>query len=224
MSAPTPPPGRRFRTRYEVIEDMVDDQDFEDSAAMSLEALEADLRERGLDPQRMQGSLDKLLAGYTVEAAPAAPVVSLAAAKAARAEKAETQGRPRKLWPYLLVAAAAGALLFAGGREVVVAIFAPDKPVPTQTPVPVPTAPPVPPEMIAANALRKKAADNCAKGYFRDCLDELNDAAQKDPAGETSPDVLALRAQADQGLHPDASADAGFTDVKPLPGKREHAH
>lgn len=221
MSSPTPPPGRRFRTRYEVIEDMVDDQDFEDSAQMSLEALEADLRERGLDPQRMQASLEKLLAGYAVEAAPAAPVVSLAAAKAARAEKQERASKLR-LWP-LLVAAAAGALLFAGGRYAVVAIWGPDKPVPTQVPVPLPTAPPVPPEMIAANALRKKAADSCAKGYFRDCLDELDDAAKQDPGGDTSPEVLALRALADQGLHP-GRVDAGFTDVKPLPGRREHAH
>ncbi len=200
-------PPSRPRTRFHVIEDMVDEDDFEDSANLSDEELAAELRGKGADPDRLRASIDALLAeAGALPVAPAAPappakVVSLAAVR---------ESRTRRLWP-LLVAAA--LLLFVLGGGAATVAYLQREPAPPG-PVPVPTAPPPPPEEMAANAVRKQAYDLCDRRAFGPCLDKLDEAAKLDPQGDKSQAVQQARAVANEGLHPDGGTDAGLGYVK----------
>jgi hypothetical protein len=66
--------------------------------------------------------------------------------------------------------------------------------VPTPPPSTGPVAPP--PELETAANLRHRAAAACDEGRHDDCLSLLDEAAAKDPAGDTTPEVQQLRKKA----------------------------
>ncbi len=212
MSAKPPPAGpERERRAFEFIEDAVDEAadvaEFERIMQQSLEEAEAQLRAAGVDLERAYAKIERAKAeGFA--AAGKAPDATAGPGSAGSSNVVPIGAARRRAipaWPIgLAVAAAAALVISAWQREAIVAYFSP-KPAPTQTPVPpVPTAPPESPEQLAANALRKAAYDDCAKGYFHFCEDELDEAAERDPAGNQTLEVNTARsaiAQAKNGKH-----------------------
>jgi hypothetical protein len=186
---------------------MVDEDDFEDSESLSAEALAAELRASGADPDRLRQSVDALLAEA---GAPRAPVVVPAPPAKVVSLAAERQVRKSRLWPLLV--AAALVLFVLGGGAATVAYLHREPPPPG--PAPVPTAPPAAPEEIAASTLRRQAHDLCDRRNFGPCLDKLDEAAKLDPQGDKTDDVKQLRVLANAGLHPEPSVDAGKGYVK----------
>jgi len=91
----------------------------------------------------------------------------------------------------LLVGALALRLWKPGAQPKSAPIAQSAAPTPKAPPVPsvVPSAPVSPPEAIA---LRQRAAQECADGHWGECLDDLREAFELDPSGE-SPEVRALR-------------------------------
>ena len=120
------------------------------------------------------------------------------------------------VWAVIVVAAAAavipvGVLLASRIHRVT--------PVAVQPPLPLPPEP-VTPEILQAREFRKQAADWCAHKATDRCSDSLDYAKNLDPAGETSPEVQALRRQIHQhDLHPGPVYDEKETgwDPKFLP-------
>jgi hypothetical protein len=67
----------------------------------------------------------------------------------------------------------------------------------------VPTVPPAPSKpapLLLADALRDLARAECQLQKWNECLQHLNEAAGEDPAGNTAPDILALRKTASDAL------------------------
>jgi hypothetical protein len=51
-----------------------------------------------------------------------------------------------------------------------------------------------------ARLLRIRAADELDEGSFAECIDSLDEARAKDPAGDAAPEVVRLRARAEKAL------------------------
>ena len=103
---------------------------------------------------------------------------------------APKKGRPAAVW----VAAAAAAV--AAGAAVTYVATRPEEAriVPAPSPSTGPVVPP--PELVTAANLRHRAAVACDEGRSDDCLWLLDQAAAQDPAGDTTPEVQALRKKA----------------------------
>jgi hypothetical protein len=222
-SKPPSPPDAKQRA-FELIEDLVDEEDFEASGKASPEALRAELAELGIDPERLRAKVDRVLAeAGTSPAAGAGAGASAGSGKVipiARATK-------RRVWPVMALVAAAAVVvlvLAGGGGRAIVAYFSPEpEPSSTQRPKTLPQGPPQTPEQYAAG-LRKQGLDSCQRGYYEDCAQKLDEAQKIDPAGENAPEVqLARQEIADYEHPPDASApmDAGL--VKPPFGRAPKA-
>jgi hypothetical protein len=210
VSSKPPPAGpERERAALEFIEDAVDqaadEAEFERMMQQqSPEEVEAELRAAGVDLERAYGKIERAQAeGFAAAGKASATKAGEGSSNVVPIGAARRRSMPA--WQIGLAAAAAAAVVIsAWQREAIVAYFSP-KPVPTQAPVPpVPTAPPEPPEQLAANALRRVAYDDCAKGYFHFCEDELDQAAALDPAGNQTLEVNTARnaiGLAKQGKH-----------------------
>jgi hypothetical protein len=57
-------------------------------------------------------------------------------------------------------------------------------------------APSIEERAAAAADLRRRAAEACDKAHFEECVSLLDQAAVKDPAGDTTPEVRRLREKA----------------------------
>lgn len=196
---------------WQKLVDETGDALVEEAAAVSVAQAEQELVAAGFDMAEVHGQADAFLASLTAGAAiegeePAKPadasepVVAKAVDQVAprRAESRERKKpRPMPVW-----VAAAAATVAAGAAVAYVATR------PNEGPRPVPTSPPstVPPapslDLVAeARDLRRRAAAACDADHPEDCLRLLDEAKAKDPAGDTSQDVQALRQQADVELH-----------------------
>jgi len=169
--------------------------------AMSEEELDRELRAEGMDPEELAREAEVLLARlHAVE--PSLPHV-------ARAEPAEPPlparvlvARPRRRFP--LDAAAAG-LVAAGVTVAVLAHRDPPRPH---------HGTPETSRLELATTLRSEASEAYARGAYRECLEKLDQAGAVDPEGESSAEVVGLRADALKALSPVTSvppADAGRT-------------
>lgn len=185
MSDPREP----YEREMDLVDEVLDDDDFAKITSASREEREARLRAAGLDPTGGKAAVDAARATLDAEEKAKAPaglkapanVTSLADARARRRSPAATVG--------MALAIAAAFLLFVGmwKKEAIVAFFAPSPaPTPTIT-TPVPTAPPAPSPEQLANALEEKALDACRKHYFGECKDAQTQAFETLGHKPTSP-------------------------------------
>lgn len=199
---------------WDLVEDLIAEEEIQRGKAMPAEERRAEMKARGLDPDRADAIANEALAklGYETTAAEAPKVVSLAAEREKR--------RPaRPTWVIALVAAAALVVLVGGGGAVV-AVNWPSPSATTSVPQ-VPTAPPGPsPEQLAqeqrakADELRKVAAVECAAEKWGKCFAHLGDASKLDPQGDEARRVQRLQSKASRGLVLEQ------LEAKEAPGKR----
>jgi hypothetical protein len=186
---PTHEPGDAL----DFVDDLLDEEEAERVAALPRAAVLAELAENGLDPARARAVVERVLArpegaAGALERAPGA----VASASDAHASWGRSEDRSRIVW--IAVALAAGVALALGiaKRDAIVAWWTPAPPAPVPVPSVMPPARPWPEEH--AEALRREALDDCAKGDFADCANKLDVAEVFDPAGETAPGVQEARA------------------------------
>jgi hypothetical protein len=175
---------------WECVEDIMLEEEVAELRSLSAEELEARLRAQGVDVERTDALMKEALAKAIAPGkAAGAPVVSIAEAR-----------ERRRLWPILLVAAAAILIpVFFVATPKVVAYFSPPKPRPEPLILP-DSAPTLSPEVVGARTHREKARDECAAENWLDCLVELDRADRADPAGSAAPEWKALRAKASEKL------------------------
>jgi hypothetical protein len=171
-------------------------------ATLTHEQLLDEMKRDGLDPERGRAAVRRAL-----EAAMGSPpqVTSLAAARARR-------GSPVAWIAFAAAAAAAVTIGAAANRKAIEAWLHP-----------APTAPPgpwVPPAheetpLEKAGRLRESAYVNNKKGYYGDALDELDEAAKLDPAGEQDAQVILARSFATSAKHHPTSQDSAKGPLGP---------
>ncbi|HEY1692769.1 MAG TPA: hypothetical protein VGG39_11440 [Polyangiaceae bacterium] len=174
-------------------EDAAHDAEMRAIAAMSDADLEAELRKLGVDPDEVAGWAEA--ARDTSEArderATSAGLTVPTGGPGIVADRAKDSARRRRL---VLALAAAGAAAAAGGYVYGTRQPEPSPPVvptvPTATVQPAPTST-APRDAVAAAALRKRASAACDAKQWRECLALLDEAAEKDPAGDDASDVQA---------------------------------
>jgi DNA-directed RNA polymerase specialized sigma24 family protein len=99
-------------------------------------------------------------------------------------------------------------LLFAGVVALVVLLvhaIAPPPPLPPVHEVTPPASASAPvtspaPDLVAAADLRRRAAAACATGHPEECVALLDQARAKDPAGDSAPEVLRMRDDAEREM------------------------
>ena len=159
--------------------------------------LDEELAAKNIDAQavRERGAAlaAKLMANRPAQAAPQAPPPA-EPAKVASLDDARKKRRPR-VWLALVAAAVAVAAIGSGALIVANQEPAPPPPVPA-----VPPAPSSPAPLLLADALRDLARAECQLKKWHECLQHLNEAADEDPAGNTAPDILAMRKTASDAL------------------------
>ncbi|HEY8039111.1 MAG TPA: hypothetical protein VIF15_04925 [Polyangiaceae bacterium] len=166
-------------------------------ASMSDAALDEELRQAGVDVAEVEKRTRALHASSKgapkVERRPAPRVV----------EKRPWR-RPVVLWLVAATAAVAGGLAYSALHEA-----PPPAPAPAPTPS-TPRAPPVqpgPPDLVAATDMRHRAAVAYDAGHLSECLSLLDQARDRDPAGDAAPEVKQLRAKVMRAF--DDKPDAG---------------
>jgi hypothetical protein len=148
----------------------------EQAASVSVAQAEADLRAAGFDVAEERARAEVFLRSLGGEAT-AAP----APAKKPNAKRR----RPVVAWAAAAAAAAVGAA----------AVY-----VETRPPMVAHPAPPASDDVEAAADLRHRAAVACDAGHPAECLSLLDQARDRDPAGDTAPEVARLRAKAERDL------------------------
>jgi hypothetical protein len=153
-------------------------------ASMSDAEIDAQLAAAGFAPDDARKLVGDALAA---PAKPAGPVrVSGGVDRPRRPPRASR-------WPVFAFAAAAVVLgLLFWKRDDVVAFFSP-RPEPIGPDREGPVHGPTPGQLEQARFLRAQASGSCADQRWFDCRDELDRAAKLDPAGDTTPQVQALR-------------------------------
>jgi hypothetical protein len=172
------------------------DAEIDAAASVSVEQAERELAAAGFDVKaeraHAEAFLDELEGKPAQKPAPAAPV------------------RPaRRRRPSVLFLAAAATVTIGGGAILYAELHTPE-PAPHPLPVPpsplpippVPSAPPVESNapLYSASELRDRARSAMDQHQPLDCLRLLDQARVQDPAGDTAPEVQALRIRADEAL------------------------
>ena len=196
---------------WQTLLDETGDALIEEAAAVSPARAEAELAAAGVDVTEVYGQADAFLAslrtGAPTEAEdpaaedPAGSVRGVAIAvdqtpppRSAMAERKKPRAIP--MW-----VAAAAATVTAGAAVAYVATRPTEGPPPSPTTPPSTAAPPPSADLVTqARDLRRRAAAACNAGRAQECLALLDDASDKDPAGDTQADVKALRKKADDEL------------------------
>jgi hypothetical protein len=211
---PTTP---RPRSKAEALEHLLelDEQAIEESEKLTDEQLAEQLRQSGVDPEKLRARFDAIAARADATHAPEASKATPPAAKVVSLDAARAKKRkPPPLW--LLVAAGIGVAAALGGGGYL-SFYTPESPAPSNGPAPIPSGPPQPPPaLLAAAKLRDKAANACAMKLYQDCRDWLDEAEKLDPTGEKSERVQGLRDQIYLWQHPDAGTDAASRVKPPL--------
>jgi hypothetical protein len=173
------------------------DAEIDAAASVSVEQAERELAAAGFDVKaeraRAEAFLDELEGKPTAKPVAAAP--------------ATAPGRRRR--PSVLLLAAAATVTIGGGAFLYAELHTPEPPPhplptpPSPLPIPpVPTAPPVESNapLYSASELRDRARAAMDQHQPLDCLRLLDQARLQDPAGDTAPEVQALRVRADKAL------------------------
>jgi hypothetical protein len=174
-------PQSREEALWERLVDEAGEELIDAAAAVSVEQAEADLRAWGFDVAEERARAEAFLASLEAGGA-LAPAVAKAVDQDAKpapdAAARASRGRKRGIaWAAAAVAAgAAGAMYLANA----------------------------PSDLVLAVQLRQRAAAACHAGEGKECLRLLDEARDKDPAGDTSPDVARLRDEAQHALEPPA--------------------
>jgi hypothetical protein len=168
------------------------ESEIDEAASISVEQAERDLAAAGFDVQAERAKAAAFL--DELEGKPATPARAAASARARR--------RPRAAVLWLAAAAAAtatGGLLYAALHTP-----APAPPPSPSSPPSTPTLAPPPPAplLLSAVELRHQAQAALDAGRPLDCLDLLEQARQRDPAGDDTPDMKKLRAAAVRAMKP----------------------
>jgi hypothetical protein len=173
-------PQSREQALWEHLVDEAGEDLIEEAAAVSVEQAEADLRAWGFDVAEERARAEAFLASLEAGGA-AAPDVATAVDQDARPapDAAARASRTRKQ----VVAWAAAAAVAAGAAGAVYLAKGPS-------------------DHDLALQLRQRAAAACGAGQDQECLRLLDEARDKDPAGDTSPDVARLRDKAQRALEP----------------------
>ena len=157
----------------------------EEAAAVSVAQAEKDLAAWGFDVAAERARAEAFLVSLETAVAEEEGEVAQAVPREAP-KRAAKKPRPAAVW----VAAAAAAV--AAGAVTYVATRPPEEARSPVTPPSTGTVAP-PSELAAAADLRHRAAAACDKGRTDECLSLLDQAAAKDPAGDTTPEVQRLR-------------------------------
>ncbi len=209
MSARKPTPEQVARG---LLEELADDAAIEHALATSPEQIAKELEAGGMDVAAEQAALNALL-----DAAPAAASAPAPGAADLQPKRAEVvpivrarDGRRARIFEAVGWVAAAAALL-AVGRAVY--LHQPDG----RPDIRADDTRPSP-----ARLAREEATKACEQERWGDCRARLDDAKRLDPAGESAPAVVQLRARLDQAaVVPDAAtAPTPDASVRPAPEPR----
>ena len=178
-------------------EDQSVDAEMQAIAAMSDAELDAELRSYELDPAQLEAqALAIYEAGGAHGTANGSPVQAVPLHAPLRMADVPRRRRPVAVAIWLAAAAAAattGGLIYTWMHQ------SPEQPSPVPPSPSTAPAPSVPPDLIATLTpaqQRKNAAAALDRGDPGMCLRLLNDARDADPAGDTTPEVKALRQRA----------------------------
>jgi hypothetical protein len=193
-----------------LLEELADDAAIEQALAASPEQIAKELAAGGMDVAAEQAMLNALL-----DAAPAAaPAGGAPPAQPKRAEvvpiAGARDGRRARMFSAVGWAAAAAALLTVGRA---VYLHQPDG----RPDIRADDTRPSP-----ARLARDEATKACEQERWDDCRAKLDDARRLDPAGESAPAVVQLRARLDQAAVVPDAATAPLPDasVRPPPEPR----
>jgi hypothetical protein len=170
-----------------------DEDEFQRAASASVEEAERGLAASGLDVEAEREKAGEWRREIEQRVA-ARKRKELEEASRTRSSPPERSSPPAVLW---LVAATVGAAI--GGGLVYGAMHHAVPPVAPPAPSPAPStprSPPPPPDPVAARDLRHQARWECDDQFFDTCLADLDRARALDPAGDETPEVEAMRAQA----------------------------
>ncbi len=166
----------------------------EEAAAVSLAQAEQELAAAGIDVADVYGQADSFLASLREGGA----VVASAADPEAPSRKALPSRKKARAVPVWMAAAA--ATVTAGAVAYVATRPSDGTPPASTTPPSIATPPPTADLVAQAGDLRRRAAAACNLSHPEECLALLDDAREKDPAGEAREDVKALRQRAEDQL------------------------
>jgi hypothetical protein len=186
VSTPDDKPPVTWKTISRVADDAnaADAAEVDALSSMSDAEIDARLAAAGLSPDDAAKLVDDALA---TPAKHAGPVLVSGAV-----DRPRRPPRPSR-WPAFALAAAAVILgLLFWKRDEVVALFSPrlepigpDREGPPRGPTPA--------ALEQARLLRVQAVADCADQFWSDCEEKLDRASKLDPAGDTAPEVQALR-------------------------------
>ncbi len=186
----TPTQKASLGEQWRLVQELLDEAELERLGAMTAEQMEEEARDGGIGEAKARELLRR-----AIERAAARPtaskVVDLAAAR-------KRLRGPGMIVTHLAIAASMAATIGYAGWGPITAQWAAwfhPAPSPTQQPAPPPLVPPTHEEtpLEKARRLREEAYVNVQKGYYRDAADELNEAAEIDPAGDADPRVAKAR-------------------------------
>jgi hypothetical protein len=167
----------------------------EEAAAVSVAQAEKDLAAWGFDVAAERARAEAFLvsletAAEEADVAEAVPQEAPRSSPKRAGKSVRPKPRPAAVW------VAAAAVAVAAGAAVTYVATRPEE---ARSPTPPPsTGPSVPPTELAAVAdLRQRAAAACDRGRLDECIFLLDQAAAKDPAGDTTPEVQRLRQKAE---------------------------
>jgi len=170
---------------WQKLVDEAGEELIEQAAAVSVAQAEKDLAAWGFDVAAERARAEAFLVSLETAVADEEDVAQAVPQEVALRKKP----RPAAVW----VAAAAAAV--AAGTAVT---YVATRPVEATSPVTPPSTGTVAPstELAAAADLRHRAAAACDTGRTDECRSLLDQAAAKDPAGDTTPEVQRLRKKA----------------------------
>jgi hypothetical protein len=174
-------PQSREEALWERLVDEAGEELIDAAAAVSVEQAEGDLRAWGFDVAEERARAEAFLASLEAGGAPAPSVAKAVDQDGKPAPDAAARGsRGRKVVAWAAAAAVAagtaGAVYLANG----------------------------PSDLVLALQLRQRAAAACHAGEGRECLRLLDEARDRDPAGDKSPEIARLRDEAQRALEPPA--------------------
>jgi hypothetical protein len=177
---------------WQKLVDEAGEELIEQAAAVSVAQAEKELAEAGFDVAAERARAEAFLASLEgAEEAEGGVAEAVAQEAPRRAGKTEgKKARPAAVW-----VAAAAAAVAAGAAVTYVATRPEEARSPATPPSTGPSAPP-PEVAVAAAELRRRAAAACEGGRADECVSLLDQAAARDPAGDTTPEVRRLREKA----------------------------
>jgi hypothetical protein len=184
----TPTQKATLGEQWRLVQELLDEAEIERLGAMTPEQIEEEAKSSGVGEGRARELLRRAI--ERADGVPTSKVVDLAAAR-------KRLRGPGMIVARLAIAASVAATIAAAEWGPITAQWAAwfhPAPTPTQQPAP-PLVPPTHEEtpLEKARRLREEAYANVQKGYYKDAVDELNEAAEIDPAGDTDPRVAKAR-------------------------------